>query len=694
MNSIFEEKKIGDNMKKLAIISMQKSTCDFYKKELEKIFKGIINIDGYYLENGKSDTKIDADLVLITAHAYFNLVKSFVNDGVEIIIMRRTFTKEGLEKLKKIPVNTTAMLVNVTLELAFETISQIYQLGIRHINFIPVYPGIKQVPQIDTAVTPGESRHVPKSVKKIIDISGRKLDISTIMDIVVKLGLSREKTRPIIDDYMKKIVPLSYEFEDVWNKSKELNNLLEIIANMYNEALIAVNHRNKIIKFNHTAQKVFKLEKNNVIGENIDNILPQLCVKNTLISEQIQENLLVKINNKDYVVNNYPVSHQGRLLGAVSICNEFYDIEDSYQRLKMKFRQNGYVAKYTFDNIIGNSNIINSNKEMAKKMACSDHSVIIYGQSGTGKELFAQAIHNCSKRKNAPFIAINCSAITHNLLESELFGYEEGAFTGAKKGGSKGLFELAHTGTIFLDEIGEISLSLQAKLLRVLQEKEIRRVGGKRVINVDVRVIAATNKNLMELINKNKFREDLYYRLAVFPLYLPSLKERKEDLDLLIDSILKEKRCNKKISDDVMKKLINYEWPGNIRQLQNCMEYCIHMSEEEITIDDLPREIKNDTHNEITKFGESSKIILNNIELEDDLNFVLKCIYDAYKNKQCIGRRTILKEVEKDNKFISEQMIRNALKQLEDMGFVKIMRGRMGTRLTPKGIEMAKGLNG
>lgn len=249
---------------------------------------------------------------------------------------------------------------------------------------------------------------------------------------------------------------------------------------------------------------------------------------------------------------------------------------------------------FTFDAIIGNNmkflSLINKAKQIAPNMS----TVLIRGESGTGKEVLARAIHSYSKRKKSSFITVNCASIPENLLESELFGYESGAFTGARKEGKIGKFELAQKGTIFLDEIGDMSLAIQPKLLRVLQEKTIDRVGGKKPIPVDVRIIAATHKNLEEMVQKGTFREDLYYRLNVIPLNLIPLRERRDDIPLLIDYFLDKyckmmKKQKPKVKPSVEKVLTDYYWPGNIRQLENIIEYLVNMvSGDTIKLEDIP----------------------------------------------------------------------------------------------------------
>jgi len=249
--------------------------------------------------------------------------------------------------------------------------------------------------------------------------------------------------------------------------------------------------------------------------------------------------------------------------------------------------------KYSLDNIIGQSEAMQHVYQMVEKVASRDATVLLRGESGTGKELIAQAIHQLSHRSAGPFIAVNCAALPDTLLESELFGHEKGAFTGAEKQ-KKGRFELAASGTIFLDEIGDISPATQVKLLRVMQSREITRLGSEETIQVDVRIIAATNRNLEELMKEGTFREDLYYRLNVFPINLPALRERREDIpELVIHFLKKNDQPEQKIDAQTMRALMNYHWPGNIRELENIIERMIILSgEEKITVDFLPPQFK------------------------------------------------------------------------------------------------------
>lgn len=279
------------------------------------------------------------------------------------------------------------------------------------------------------------------------------------------------------------------------------------------------------------------------------------------------------------------------LLVVIEKALKFRNLEEENIRLKKELQQT-----YGYDNLVGTSNAIKNIYDLIEKVADTDGTVLISGASGTGKELIARAIHYNSSRCDRPLVVINCGAIPEELLESELFGHEKGAFTGAYKS-RIGRFEMANGGTIFLDEIGEMSPALQVKLLRVLQEKKFERVGGTKTIHVDVRIIAATNKNLTTAINKGKFREDLYYRLNVIPMKVPPLKQRKSDIPLLIDHFLKkfQKGAKKKItgfSPEVMDAMLKYDWPGNVRELENVIKRLTILCDDEVvTVDDLPEHI-------------------------------------------------------------------------------------------------------
>lgn len=323
--------------------------------------------------------------------------------------------------------------------------------------------------------------------------------------------------------------------------------------------------------------------------------------------EEVAE--LQKINDNYMIATRTPIIKEGKISGAVgkvlfknvgqltALSKRIKSLEAELKRYKGVFQERN-KATYTFEHMIGQSPAFIDAKAHAKKAAKSDSNVLILGESGTGKELFAHSIHNSSRRAMGVFIKVNCAAIPPELIESELFGYVEGSFTGAKKGGKIGKFEAADGGTIFLDEIGELPLHMQVKLLRVLQEKEVERVGSTSTTPIDVRIIAATNRDLAEMVSNGEFRLDLYYRLKVVQINVPSLKERNEDIKPLVSHFLKKyqklmKKRVKGINSAAVRQLCLYSWPGNIRELENTIERALNMVDEdkEIGPEHLPVEI-------------------------------------------------------------------------------------------------------
>lgn len=359
---------------------------------------------------------------------------------------------------------------------------------------------------------------------------------------------------------------------------------LETTVNFINDGIITIDEKGKINQINDQAANILKINKKLVMGRRLQNFLPFNYIFPILNDRKPirgQEILLSTPQNIHCLLSGNPVEIEGKSVGAVISVKDFKEVRTDIYQLTHE------QIKYDFKDIIGDSDTIVKIIEYAKQIASTDSSILIQGESGTGKELFARAIHNHGRRKEDPFITINCAAIPESLLESELFGYDEGAFSGARKGGKPGKFELASDGTIFLDEIGEIPLHMQAKLLRVLQKSAIERVGGIRSFSLNVRVIAATNKDLQQMVKKATFREDLYFRLNVMPLFVPPLRDRKHDITILSEFFLhkyNEKTKNEFIgfADETVRIMKGYEWPGNVRELENAIQYAVNVEKEKI----------------------------------------------------------------------------------------------------------------
>ena len=430
---------------------------------------------------------------------------------------------------------------------------------------------------------------------------------------------------------------------------------LEILLNSMNKAVVSIDKEGNIDKYNVKFKEIFNMRDDNIDGENIFQLLDFIKKPSTNDLKKHKTGVFYYKENSRNLKGIYNVSEiavKNKLKGYVIDFIENKDAIKNYNKINKDY-------KITLDNIISESEIMEHTKQKALIASKSNSTVLITGESGTGKELFARAIHNHSDRADNTFVTVNCAAIPDNLLESELFGYEEGAFTGAKKGGKLGKFEIAHKGTIFLDEIGDMSLHLQGKLLRVLQERELDKIGGKSNILIDVRVIAATNKNLVELVEKGQFREDLYYRLNVIPITLPALRQRKNDIPLLIDYMIKDyaHKLNKDvigIEDDAKKTLIDYSWPGNVRELQNVIEYSINMSNSSLlNLDIIPNNIKSKYYDEKSNKCEEIRT-LEDLEKEE-ISKALNKFKHYKKDKELvakslgISRATLYRKLEKYN---------------------------------------------
>lgn len=475
----------------------------------------------------------------------------------------------------------------------------------------------------------------------------------------------------VIDEEVIGALALFNDITELNKMSKRISEdegyieILNTILDTVNEWVVVVDE-NGMIQMMSKAYKEFWKDSNpegKHVTDVIDNTRMHIVAK-TGIREvgDIQE-----IQGNKMIAMRIPIKKNGKIVGAVgktmfkdiedfmAISKKVNDLEKELEYYKKEFN-NDRVAKYSFDDIIGEGEKIENVKNIAKRVANSNSSVIITGESGTGKELFAHAIHNSSSRRLGPFVRLNCAAIPADLLESELFGYEEGAFTGAKKGGKKGKFELANGGTILLDEIGDMPLSMQAKLLRVLQEKEFERVGGNTVNDLDVRVLASTNKDLKKMVEEKTFREDFYYRLNVVTLKLPPLRERREDIEELTTA-LKNKLAKRLgiyvegISKEALTYLKNYNWPGNVRELENIIERAINLLDTELVIKPHHLPIRITKNKEKYSFEGNKKLknILEDVEKEVIIDALEKNQGNKNQTSKALGisRVSLYKKLDK-----------------------------------------------
>lgn len=360
-------------------------------------------------------------------------------------------------------------------------------------------------------------------------------------------------------------------------KEIERNHWQNVLLDNSYDAIILIDCEGIVQFCNQALNGYFDLSQSVIQNQSITSLIKRYPIINMIYNngEPVLGDL-IEYQGQKFAVNRSVVMIEGNLQGYVINIQQATKIQEIESKVRKNLHKQRMIAKYNFSDIIGNNALMQKTIQTAKCYSDSKFPILIHGESGTGKEIFCHSIHNVSPQRNGPFLGINCAALQETLLESELFGYEEGAFTGAKKGGKIGLFELVHGGTIFLDEISEMSLSLQSRLLRVLQEKEVIRVGGNNIIPIDVRIICATNKNLEELAKKGEFREDLFYRINTLTLELPPLRKRKEDIPSLANfffiDVCHELGKSLTLSDAQVERLQDYDWPGNIRQLRSFME--------------------------------------------------------------------------------------------------------------------------
>ena len=455
-------------------------------------------------------------------------------------------------------------------------------------------------------------------------------------DLVMHLPF--EKSIPVIDENeqligyfssTKKFLTKSMATSERIQFLEQTVEIYEVCFNVAYEGIVIVDQNGIIKLFNNSYSRFVKMRKEDVIGKHCTDVIENTRLPVVLETGIPERSNVVVLQGQEMVAHVIPIWKEGSVIGAVGmlVFEGVSELSKAFERmvtLKDKSNQQPLKLEFpkkksepmTFEKIIGDSDEIGEAKKIARRAAKTMATILITGESGVGKEIFTKSIHHISPVKNGPLISINCAAIPEELLESELFGYNGGAFTGAKKGGKPGKFELAHNGTLFLDEIGDMPLTLQAKLLRVLQEQTFERIGGTDEIHVNVRIIAATNQPLEQLVEMGSFRKDLYYRLNIISLPIPPLRNRKKDIPLLVGYLL-EKACQKhqlppvEINKKVMERFIHYDWPGNIREMENLLERLVVLADKEIRLEELPLHIIGN-HNATSNLTTSS--IRNGIE--------------------------------------------------------------------------------
>lgn len=506
-------------------------------------------------------------------------VKQAVEDGVEVVISRGG-TADLIEKNVGIPIVHIQVTVTDILHALMRGGEYPDKVGIA--GFENMIYGCEELEKF-LGITMSELliQNEQEAIEKITAAAkaGIKLIVGDAIStkIARKYGLRGE----LIHSGKEAILRALREallIARIRREEQEKSELLRTVINKSAEGIIATDVNAQITMLNPAAEKIFKVSHLEAVGQSIDKAIPAFVVP----EGETEMADVQQLEDRTLTVKCNEIKIKEERIGRIYTLQNVSQVQQLEQSIRRKLHTKGLVAKYHMEDIVGLSSACLTMKRKAAKYALTQSTILITGQSGTGKELLVQSIHNVSTRANGPFVAVNCAALPENLLESELFGYAEGAFTGAKKGGRQGLFELAHGGTLFLDEIGEMPLSLQSRLLRVLQERSVMHLGGESVIPVDVRIVAATNQNLAKMVEDKTFRQDLYYRLNILRIHMPTLQERVEDIPLLARQMVKTMReINPVVKDiDAQARLYlkNCHWPGNIRQLANTIERAMLLS--------------------------------------------------------------------------------------------------------------------
>jgi PAS domain S-box-containing protein len=545
-------------------------------EELEKTAKEVV------MEHG-----LQVDVIQGNLSDGSNIAKRAEEKGVEVIISRGG-TYQSIKNVVNIPVIEIQVSAFDILRALKELLDYRGPIGI--VGYENVVFGIDTL--IDVLgldlirVIFKNEEEAPRQVYEVASKGVREFVGDTIGIKTVKSMGFRGR---LIESGKEAVLSAIYEARRVLEIRREERARAErfkVIMDFIHDGIIAVDEKGYITIFNKTAGEIFN-KSDNPVGKHVSEVVETTKLPEVLKSGEPQLGELQRVGNVVIATNRVPIIVDGEVKGAVATFQDVTQIQKMEQKIRRELHQKGLVAKYSFKDIVHKSRIMEDLICRARKYAELDSTtVLILGETGTGKELFAHSIHNESPRAKGPFVAINCAALPENLLESELFGYAEGAFTGARRGGKIGLFEMAHMGTIFLDEIGDMPLNLQSRLLRVIQEKEVMRIGDDRVIPVDVRIIASTNRNLEEDIEKGAFRRDLFYRLNVLKLIIPPLRERKEDIPLLVDLFVEKysSRLGKKVNGITQKArdlLMNLDYSGNVRELKGVIERAVAFAESE-----------------------------------------------------------------------------------------------------------------
>lgn len=684
--------------KKLCFVGQGEFVCQSIMNQMEKFLKDYVDVVTWCIDLDDGPPFVDCDLYVASYISAYNYAKMYLPDSSKIITAERIINPGNFDKLLDLEIGTKVLVVGNSRDRAEFVIRSIRAFGIDHLDMISHFPetSAKVSETIKIAVIAGQNKLIPDWITKVIDLGVKDIALTTYVDIIKSLYIPLTVLNEIASYYMQAIFDTTSKLHAVARVNKEMKKRMEIVFQNVDDAIIGVDSLGRIEIINPVSERLFGVTTN-LVGLAVERIIPGLDFRRCLEKGETINNEMCRIGNQYYLVTaNSVESQEGINSGAVITTKLVSKVQELENKVRRELKSKGNIARYTFNQIIGDSVALQKAVTLAKRFAKTDLTVLLEGESGVGKELFAQSMHNASERFSSPFVALNFAALPENLAESELFGYEEGAFTGASKGGKPGLFEEAHTGTIFLDEIGDASLELQARLLRVLEEKEVRRIGGRNITPVNVRVIAATNKDIASLVKNGRFRADLFFRLCVLPIHIPSLRDREDDLFLLIQNFSHNMYQRSLTLSPILENLLtSYKWPGNVREVQNVVSYICNLVDAESIVHpkDLPRylvaglDVSNEFINEVQDYHP----FIRQIERKDTVLLVLAILKELQKacnNNRNVGCGGITLALEDKGIAVPAYKIRNCLKMLSKEGFLDTGITKQGTRINKAGQDL------
>ena len=632
----------------IGVIALDPFAGKAYASQVRQVFGSAALVRDYSIMGGSVGQMDRCDLYMISTDALDAMKKQghYLPDGAQAMEIQVTYRKEAIIRLREIPKGTTVLFVNLTKTMAREAVTQLDQLGVTHLNFILYAPGcpLGEIPRI--AVTPDEERYVPEGVKQIINLGQRTCSADTMIEAAMRLGLSELLEEEGFRNYQESVCANTYYFDQMFSRSRRLESQFDMLMDVLDQGVVAVDEKGDIYAINPMARDITHVLGDAALNQQGGRVFPYIPFDQCLRDKKETEPKVVRVAGSLVSVYVRPVLRREQCVGAFAILQKFNEMERRQNELRGQLMKKGqgHRAKYCFDDVIGQSEAIRYTKEILRKMARTESPVLLIGETGTGKELFAHSVHNASRRSSQPFVAVNCGAMPENLLESELFGYEEGAFTGAKKGGRPGLFEFAHQGTLFLDEVEGMSPALQVKLLRVLQEREIM---------------------------------------------------RGEDIFLILEHFRQEMGGKFALSQEIRQLFREYPWYGNVRELHNVAEYLNFIGRDVITERELPPTFQGwKSRGKDLSPGVIRRLSPHPVSGKENRTgarqVVLELLFEASRDGRPIGRDGILKESAERGLHLTQPQVRTILKSLEQEGCILIRRGRGGSVITEKGIQVLR----